>query len=40
MDAQSVAPVVLVILDGWGYREAPDGNAVLSARTPVVDSLW
>jgi 2,3-bisphosphoglycerate-independent phosphoglycerate mutase len=40
MNAQSVAPVVLVILDGWGYREAAEGNAVLAARTPVMDSLW
>jgi 2,3-bisphosphoglycerate-independent phosphoglycerate mutase len=36
----SVAPVVLVILDGWGYREATDGNAVAAANTPVMDSLW
>jgi 2,3-bisphosphoglycerate-independent phosphoglycerate mutase len=40
MDSQSVAPVVLVILDGWGYRDALDGNAVLAAETPVLDSLW
>ncbi|MEN9203349.1 MAG: 2,3-bisphosphoglycerate-independent phosphoglycerate mutase [Thermostichus sp. DG_1_6_bins_120] len=40
MDGQSVAPVVLVILDGWGYRDALDGNAVLGAHTPVLDSLW
>lgn len=40
MDAQSVAPVVLVILDGWGHRDALDGNAVLGAETPVLDSLW
>ncbi|MGQ9837268.1 MAG: 2,3-bisphosphoglycerate-independent phosphoglycerate mutase [Cyanobacteriota bacterium] len=40
MDTQSVAPVVLVILDGWGYRDVLDGNAVLSAHTPVMDSLW
>lgn len=35
-----VSPVVLVILDGWGYREQADGNAVASANTPVMDSLW
>jgi 2,3-bisphosphoglycerate-independent phosphoglycerate mutase len=35
-----VSPVVLVILDGWGYREETDGNAVAAARTPVMDSLW
>ncbi len=40
MTQPPVAPVVLVILDGWGYREEPEGNAVASANTPVIDSLW
>ncbi|MEW5858221.1 MAG: 2,3-bisphosphoglycerate-independent phosphoglycerate mutase, partial [Cyanobacteriota bacterium] len=35
-----VSPVVLVILDGWGYREATDGNALAAAKTPIMDSLW
>ncbi|MBD2310972.1 2,3-bisphosphoglycerate-independent phosphoglycerate mutase [Desertifilum sp. FACHB-1129] len=35
-----VSPVVLVILDGWGYREATDGNAIAAAKTPVMNSLW
>ena len=35
-----VAPVVLVILDGWGYREETDCNAITAAHTPVIDSLW
>jgi 2,3-bisphosphoglycerate-independent phosphoglycerate mutase len=35
-----VSPVVLVILDGWGYRENTDGNAIAAAATPVMDSLW
>ncbi|MEM9907976.1 MAG: 2,3-bisphosphoglycerate-independent phosphoglycerate mutase [Cyanobacteria bacterium P01_D01_bin.44] len=35
-----ISPMVLVILDGWGYREELDGNAVTSANTPVIDSLW
>jgi 2,3-bisphosphoglycerate-independent phosphoglycerate mutase len=35
-----VSPVVLVILDGWGYRAETDGNAVLAAKTPVMSSLW
>ncbi|APB33880.1 phosphoglyceromutase [Gloeomargarita lithophora Alchichica-D10] len=34
------APVVLVILDGWGYREDPTANAIARAKTPVMDSLW
>ena len=32
-------PVVLCILDGWGYRTAPEGNAIAQARTPVYDRL-
>ncbi|MBD2578931.1 2,3-bisphosphoglycerate-independent phosphoglycerate mutase [Oscillatoria sp. FACHB-1406] len=35
-----VSPVVLVILDGWGYREATEANAIALANTPVMDSLW
>ncbi len=35
-----VSPVVLIILDGWGYREETDGNAIAVASTPVMDSLW
>ncbi len=33
-------PAVLVILDGWGYREDGDYNAIQEARTPVWDRLW
>ncbi len=33
-------PVVLVVLDGWGYREQTDGNAIAMARTPTWDRLW
>jgi 2,3-bisphosphoglycerate-independent phosphoglycerate mutase len=40
MTQAPVSPVVLVILDGWGYREATDGNALAAAETPVMDSLW
>ncbi len=32
-------PLVLLILDGWGYRENPDMNAVYHAKTPVLDRL-
>lgn len=31
--------VLLLILDGWGYRKQKRGNAVLQARTPVLNSL-
>lgn len=40
MSVPPVSPVVLVILDGWGYRTESDGNAILNANTPVMDSLW
>ncbi|HLF98766.1 MAG TPA: 2,3-bisphosphoglycerate-independent phosphoglycerate mutase [Methylococcaceae bacterium] len=33
-------PVLLLILDGFGYSESPEHNAVLMARTPVWDALW
>ncbi|MDB9493697.1 2,3-bisphosphoglycerate-independent phosphoglycerate mutase [Spirulina major CS-329] len=40
MTPASVSPAVLIILDGWGYRESADGNAIRTASTPVMDSLW
>ncbi|USE70358.1 phosphoglycerate mutase (2,3-diphosphoglycerate-independent) [Pseudoalteromonas maricaloris] len=33
-------PLVLMILDGWGYREESESNAILAANTPVLDELW
>ena len=33
-------PVMLVILDGWGWREDAADNAVNQARTPCFDALW
>ena len=33
-------PVMLVILDGWGWREEAADNAVRQARTPAFDRLW
>ena len=36
----AVAPVVLAILDGWGYRETATHNAIRNAETPVMDALW
>jgi 2,3-bisphosphoglycerate-independent phosphoglycerate mutase len=40
MVQEPISPVVLVILDGWGYREDTDGNAIATAHTPVMDALW
>ena len=33
-------PVVLLVLDGWGYREAREGNAIALGNTPTWDALW
>ena len=33
-------PSMIMILDGWGYREERAGNAVALADTPVLDRLW
>ena len=33
-------PVMLMILDGWGWREETENNAVRLARTPHFDRLW
>ena len=38
--ASNPAPVCLVILDGFGYREAPEYNAIRQANTPTWDRLW
>jgi len=37
---QKYRPVMLVIMDGWGWREDPADNAVRQARTPAFDHLW
>ena len=36
----AVRPLVLLVLDGWGYDEDPRCNAILAARTPHWDELW
>src|SRR6202163_4042383 len=33
-------PVMLVILDGFGWREEAADNAVRQAKTPTFDRLW
>ena len=38
--SSSVSPVVLVILDGWGYLEKTEANAIALAHTPIMDSFW
>ena len=34
------SPLLLVILDGWGYREETRDNAIANAATPTWDRLW
>ncbi len=34
------APVIAIILDGWGYSEDPEANAIHRARKPQWDKLW
>ncbi len=34
------SPTVLIILDGWGYRQETADNAIANGRTPVWDRLW
>ena len=33
-------PLVLIVLDGWGYREETKYNAIAQAKTPHWDYLW
>lgn len=33
-------PTLLIILDGFGYREAVQDNAIANANTPTWDRLW
>src|SRR5437660_986979 len=39
MAKESRRSVVLVVLDGWGYRAEQEGNAIALAQTPVWDAL-
>ena len=32
-------PLLLTILDGWGYSPAVEGNAIAAARKPTYDML-
>ena len=33
-------PMALIVLDGWGYSEDPEYNAVMAAKKPNWDKLW
>lgn len=40
MSNGSAPGVVLVVLDGWGYRQEREGNAIELASTPIWHRLW
>jgi 2,3-bisphosphoglycerate-independent phosphoglycerate mutase len=40
MASKNRKSVVLLVLDGWGYREEKEGNAIALANTPNWDALW
>ncbi len=35
-----IPQAMLIILDGWGYREDSKDNAISAAKTPNFDKLW
>src|SRR5467141_489458 len=37
--AKRPKPILLTVLDGWGYRAEAEGNAIALARKPVYDEL-
>ena len=39
-EAQKARPVMLVVMDGWGWREEGADNAVRLGKTPNFDRLW
>lgn len=36
----STKSIVLIVLDGWGYREDTKDNAIFASKKPYFDSLW
>lgn len=40
MNESKKKPTVLIILDGWGYREESSDNAIAAGSTPTWDRLW
>ncbi len=40
MSENKRTPTALIILDGWGYREETQDNAIAGGNTPVWDRLW
>nr|YP_010155892.1 phosphoglycerate mutase [Cumathamnion serrulatum]QQY85256.1 phosphoglycerate mutase [Cumathamnion serrulatum] len=40
MHNEPIYPIILTILDGWGYSEETKGNAIKLANTPTIDTIW
>nr|QCI08856.1 Phosphoglycerate mutase [Wrangelia sp.] len=40
MHDKPIHPIILTILDGWGYSEKIKGNAIKLANTPTMDKIW
>lgn len=40
MNTNIPRPLVLIILDGWGYRESAEHNAIAAANKPNWDKWW
>ncbi|MEF3168820.1 MAG: 2,3-bisphosphoglycerate-independent phosphoglycerate mutase [Deltaproteobacteria bacterium] len=38
-NSSQVRPAMLVIMDGWGWREETEGSAIRLARTPFLDRI-
>ena len=39
-ESEKRGPLLLMILDGWGYREERESNAIALAETPCWDEMW
>lgn len=40
MEKKTHKQIVLIVLDGWGYREDPTHNATKLAKTPHFNRIW
>ena len=40
MTNKPIRPIILTILDGWGYSKNTKGNAIKLANTSTIDALW
>nr|YP_009395534.1 phosphoglycerate mutase [Vertebrata isogona]ARW64485.1 phosphoglycerate mutase [Vertebrata isogona] len=40
MCKQKICPIILTILDGWGYSENHKGNAIKLGNTPNIDKIF